>query len=229
MVVAAAVVATMAVFVVATAFVELDGDDPVMVGAGDIADIDSLANEATARLLDDIEGTVFTVGDNVQGSGAAEEFTEYYDPTWGRHKDRTRPAPGNHEYSTPGADPYYKYLGEAAGDSDKGYYSYDIGEWHVVVMNSMCEEVGGCRDSAPQVRWLKEDLAANSDKVCTLAIGHHALFTSGSKYGSQMKMKPAYEELYDAARVRVSLHILGRETLVVALVAGENDLRAGVV
>lgn len=119
MVVAAAVVATMAVFVVATAFVELDGDDPVMVGtgddpvmvgAGDIADIDSLANEATARLLDDIEGTVFTVGDNVQGSGAAEEFTEYYDPTWGRHKDRTRPAPGNHEYSTPGADPYYKYL-----------------------------------------------------------------------------------------------------------------------
>lgn len=170
--------------------------DPVMVGAGDIADFDSPATKDTAKLLDDIDGTVFTVGDNVQGRGSAEEFADYYDPTWGQHKDRTRPAPGNHEYRTPGAAPYYEYFGDAAGDPDKGYYSYDLGEWHVVVLNSNCEKIGGCSANSPQALWLKEDLAANDDKRCTLAYYHHSAFTSGSKYGSQTKMKPAYEVLY---------------------------------
>ncbi len=206
----AAVVAAIAAFVAVSIFTGSPDDDPavaversedggpVMVGAGDIADSDSPATEKPAALLDGIDGTVFTLGDNVQGRGTAEEFARYYDPTWGRHKDRTKPAVGNHEYRTPEASPYFEYFGDTAGDPDKGYYSYDLGEWHVVVLNTNCEKVGGCGAESPQVRWLKEDLAANSDKACTLAMGHHPLFTSGDKHGPQNKMKPLYEELYAA-------------------------------
>lgn len=181
---------------VAPYLLRIGEDTQVMAGAGDIADFDSPATRATARLLDEVDGTIFTLGDNVQGLGSAEEFAEYYDPTWGRQKDRTRPAPGSHEYRIPGAGPYYEYFGTAAGAPDKGYYSYDVGGWHIIVLNSNCEKVGGCSANAPQVTWLKKDLAANDDKVCTLAYFHQALFTSGSKYGSQTKMKPAYKEMY---------------------------------
>src|SRR6185436_17437968 len=91
---------------------------------------------ATAALLDAIPGTVFTLGDNAYPDGTAADFANCYDPTWGRHKSRTRPTAGNHEYNTPGAAPYYAYFGAAAGDPAKGYYSYDLGDWHIVVLNS---------------------------------------------------------------------------------------------
>ncbi len=193
-------VAAVAVVAGTVAFAALEREPSgsrTLVGAGDIADSDSPASEEVAALLDGIEGTVFTLGDNVQGRGAAEEFEEYYDPTWGRHKDRTRPAVGNHEYYTPGASGYFDYFGEAAGDPKKGYYSYDIGEWHIVVLNSMCEEVGGCSADSPEARWLKADLEANPAK-CTLAMGHHPLFSSSDKHGSDKKMKPTYEILHEA-------------------------------
>ncbi len=193
-------VAAVAVIAGTAAFAALEWEPSgsrTLVGAGDIADFDSPASEEVAALLDGIEGTVFTLGDNVQGRGVAEEFEEYYDPTWGRHKDRTRPAVGNHEYYTPGASGYFDYFGEAAGDPEKGYYSYDIGEWHIVVLNSMCEEVGGCSADSPEARWLKADLEANPAK-CTLAMGHHPLFSSSDKHGSDKKMKPTYEILHEA-------------------------------
>lgn len=203
-VIAVAAVLGAAAFVAMPEF--MPGPSEVLVGAGDIADVDSPATEDTAELLDDIEGTVFTLGDNVQGNGDIEEFTEYYDPAWGRHKDRTRPAVGNHEYYTPGAADYFDYFGEAAGDPDKGYYSYDVGEWHVVVLNGMCEEVGGCSPDSPQAQWLKADLEANPAK-CTLAMWHHPLFSSGSKYGGDRKVKPIFEELYAAgAEVVLNAH-----------------------
>lgn len=192
-------VAAVAVIAGTAAFAAFEREPPAsrtLVGAGDIADSDSPASEEVAELLDGIEGTVFTLGDNVQGNGAAKEFEEYYDPTWGRHKDRTRPAVGNHEYYTPGASGYFDYFGEAAGDPEKGYYSYDIGEWHIVVLNSMCEEVGGCSADSPEARWLKADLEANPAK-CTLAMGHHPLFSSSDKHGSDEKMKPTYEILHE--------------------------------
>ncbi|CAN5615568.1 hypothetical protein BH20ACT10_BH20ACT10_24770 [soil metagenome] len=193
-------VAAVAVIAGTAAFAAFEREPPAsrtLVGAGDIADSDSPASEEVAELLDGIEGTVFTLGDNVQGNGAAEEFEEYYDPTWGRHKDRTRPAVGNHEYYTPGASGYFDYFGEAAGDPEKGYYSYDIGEWHIVVLNSMCEEVGGCSADSPEARWLKANLEDNPAK-CTLAMGHHPLFSSSDKHGSDEKMKPTYEILHEA-------------------------------
>jgi hypothetical protein len=115
----------------------------VLVGAGDIASCSGTGDEATANLLDGIAGTVFTAGDNVYDNGTAAEYTNCYGPSWGRHRSRTRPAAGNHEYNTAGATGYYGYFGAAAGDPSKGYYSYDLGAWHVVVrLDRRDEELG---------------------------------------------------------------------------------------
>jgi hypothetical protein len=101
--------------------------DPVLVGAGDIASCSSPGDEATAKLLDGISGTILPLGDNVYEDGTATEFSNCYDPSWGRHKARTKPTVGNHEYHTPGASGYYGYFGATAGASNRGYYSYDLG------------------------------------------------------------------------------------------------------
>jgi hypothetical protein len=183
----------------------LPNADPVLVGAGDIAGCDTTGDEATAKLLDGISGTVFTAGDNAYNSGTPTQFNNCYDPTWGRHKARTKPTPGNHEYLTAGASGYFGYFGSAAGDPSKGYYSYDLGEWHIVALNSMCEKVGGCGATSPMVSWLKQDLAANDDKACTLAYFHHPLFSSGSKHGNSPKMRPSWNALY-AANAEVVLN-----------------------
>ena len=124
----------------------------VIVAVGDIASCSGTADEATARLVGGIDAsTVLTLGDEAYPEGTAEEFDECYKPTWGRFEDRTKPVPGNHEYHTGGAKGYFGYFGKAAGESGKGYYSYDLGEWHIVALNSNCEEVG-CGASSPQVR-----------------------------------------------------------------------------
>src|SRR5215831_2607037 len=134
--------------------------DPVLVGAGDIASCDDLAGaEATAKLIENIPGTVFAVGDLAYPDGTDEQFARCYGATWGRFKDRTRPAPGNHEYHSSGASGYARYFGAAAGDPKKAYYSYDLGTWHIIALNSECAEVGGCAASSPQVQWLRHDLS----------------------------------------------------------------------
>jgi hypothetical protein len=170
-------------------------NDPVLVGAGDIASCASSGDEATANLLDGISGTVFNLGDNAYESGTAAEYQNCYDPTWGRQKARTKPAVGNHEYQTPSASGYFGYFGAAAGDPSKGYYSYELGTWHVVVLNSNCSNVvGGCTATSPQVQWLKNDLATHPN-ACTLAYWHHPLFTS-SQTGTPVA--PFWQALYDA-------------------------------
>lgn len=180
--------------------------DAVLVGAGDIANCGGSGDDATANLLDGIAGTVFTLGDNAYPNGSVTDYANCYGPTWGRHRSRTRPAPGNHEYNTPGAAGYFGYFGSAAGDPSKGYYSYDLGSWHVVVLNSNCAEVGGCAGGSPQESWLRQDLAA-STKPCTVAYWHHPLFTSGAQHGPETEMRPIYQALYDAnAEVVMSGH-----------------------
>lgn len=154
----------------------------VLVGAGDIAS-DNFSHNATATLLDQIvaanpSAVVMAVGDLAYLNGSADDFAAYYHPRWGAHKARTRPAVGNHEYVTPGAAGYFGYWGQAAGDPNKGYYSYDHGAWHVVVLNSNCREVGGCEAGTPQERWLRADLAENPSR-CTLAYWHHPFVSSG--------------------------------------------------
>jgi hypothetical protein len=208
MVVAATVVAALAIVAVLDFYASRSARaaGAVMVGAGDIAKCSTEADEATAKLLDNIPGTVFTVGDNAYPSGTASEFKNCYGPSWGRHKSRTRPALGNHEYETAGASGYFGYFGAAAGDPDRGYYSYDRGEWHVVALNSNCKEVGGCGADSPQGRWLRNDLA-NHPAECTLAYFHHPLFSSGSDHGDQQIARPLWNALYAAdADVVIGAH-----------------------
>jgi hypothetical protein len=175
--------------------------DPVFVGAGDIA-TNGAGDSATAALLDAIQGTVYTLGDNAYNSGTAAEYTSYYDPTWGRHKARTRPAPGNHDYVTAGGSDYYAYFGAAAGPAGLGYYSFDLGNWHIVSLNSNINSA----PTSPQVQWLRGDLAA-STKPCTLAYWHHALFTSGAVDPPSPATRPLYQALYDfGAEVVLSGH-----------------------
>jgi len=172
------------------------GADPVFVGAGDIASCNSSGDEATATLLDGIPGTVFTLGDNAYEAGTATEFTNCYDPSWGRHKARTFPAPGNHDYYSLNASGYFSYFGAAAGDPTKGYHSYDLGTWHIIVINSNCAVVAGCYVDSSQEQWLRADLAAHPT-ACTLAYWHHPRFSSGITHGSSMEMQPIWQALYD--------------------------------
>ncbi len=181
-------------------------DEPaVLVGAGDIADCTDLSGaEATAKLLEQIPGTVMAVGDLAYPDGSKENLA-CYDKTWGRVKARTRPAPGNHEFHAAGARPYFDYFGAAAGPKD-GYYSYELGTWHILALNSECKDIGGCDTGSREVRWLRADLAAHP-AACTLAYFHKPLFSSGSAHGNDPEMKPLWQALYDAnAEVVINGH-----------------------
>jgi hypothetical protein len=168
----------------------------VLVGAGDIASCASTGDEQTAKLLDSISGTVFTAGDNVYERGRLQEFTRCFAPSWGRHKARIRPAAGNHEYLTPNAQGYFTYFGAAAGPPSKGYYSYTLGAWRVIVLNSNCAHVGGCHTGSRQEQWLRAELKANPP-LCTIAYWHHPRFSSGP-HGNTPSVGPFWEALYEA-------------------------------
>jgi hypothetical protein len=167
----------------------------VFVGAGDIANCDVASGGgavATARVLDRIPGTIFTLGDHAYPAGTAKDFKSCYENTWGRHKARTRPAPGNHDYGTPKATGYFDYFGENAGPDRRGYYSYNLGAWHIISLNSYVPADG----RSDQVKWLREDLAANP-AACTLAYWHIPLFSSGA-HGNDRRMVDVWKVLYEA-------------------------------
>ncbi|HYH52053.1 MAG TPA: metallophosphoesterase [Acidimicrobiia bacterium] len=171
--------------------------DPVFVGAGDIAHCGSPGDEATAALVEAIPGTVFTAGDNAYTNGTTQEFTKCYDSSWGRFKPRTMPAPGNHEYQRDrNATGYYKYFGDVAGDPEQGWYDYTLGSWHVVVLNTACSRIGGCGAGSPQELWLRHALAASKAR-CTVAVTHHARFSSAKAHGSVPALEPLWQALYD--------------------------------
>ena len=168
--------------------------DPVLLAAGDIASCGREGDEDTARILDaNPAATVATLGDNVYPDGTEWEFRNCYHPSWGRAKARTRPSVGNHEYYTRNASGYFGYFGSAAGEAGKGYYSYDLGTWHIVVLNSECSEVGGCGADSPQGRWLRSDLAAHPAS-CTLAYWHTPLFSS--RDAASTSVQPFWQALY---------------------------------
>jgi hypothetical protein len=162
-----------------------------LVGAGNIANCSSTNPNATAALLDNIPGTVFTSGDNIYGDGTINDFNSCYNPAWGRHKARTRPATGHKDYQAVGAVGYWQYFGPAGGDSGKYYYSYDLGAWHVVVLNSQIDMSVG---SAQEV-WLKNDLASHPG-VCTLAYWHQPVFSSGGRASANAVQ--FWNDLYNA-------------------------------
>ncbi len=177
-------------------------DVATLVGAGDIAVCGSDRDEATAALLDEIPGTVFTLGDNVYGGARAEHFRECYGPSWGRHRARTRPVAGNHDYDPGDASAYLEYFGVAAAPEGVTWYAYEVGSWQVIALDSDCEAVGGCDAGSPQERWLVETLAG-SDARCTVALWHHPLFSSGA-HGNDGRTQAFWRAL-DAAGAEIVL------------------------
>ena len=170
----------------------------VFAGAGDIA-IEGGNSEATAKLLDTIGGDVFALGDIAYPNGTREDFRGPFDRTWGRHVGRMHPAPGNHEYNTPGAAGYFGYFGGIAGPPGLGYYSFNLGAWHVISLNSNAQERGSGVDvspNSPQGQWLQADLNLHPAK-CTLAFWHHPLFSSGQNRPSPW-MRELFRVLWNA-------------------------------
>lgn len=183
---------------------------PIMVGVGDIASCTQKLGLATAMLVDSIikadsvanvPSTTFTLGDNVYSNGTAEQFAKCFTPSWGNPKlhimQTVHPTPGNHDYETPNAAPYYEYFGKAAGVDGKGYYSYDVGKWHVIALNS--ETVSGSEfsdgDRSAMMQWLDKDLK-DHDAKCTLAYWHNPRFSSGW-HGNDAAFTPIWQTLYD--------------------------------
>jgi uncharacterized protein YcfJ len=196
----------------------------VLVGAGDIAECGTTGDEATANLLDNIAGTVFTAGDNAYNDGSAANYSQCYAPSWGRHKARTRPSPGNHDYRTAGASGYFDYYGSAAGSAGLGYYSYNLGNWHIISLNSNISMSAG----STQEQWLRADLAA-SNKPCTLAYWHHPRFASGSHHGSSTTPQPLWQALYDAnAEIVISGHEHNYERFAPQTPTGAADASRGI-
>jgi len=185
------------------------GDGPgvtvTMVGAGDIASCGATADSKTAKLIESIPGAiVFTAGDDAYQSGSAEQFRQCYGPTWGAFRARTHPVIGNHDMMTSGGAAYFAYFGASAGTPGEGWYSFQAGTWHVVVLNGNCTIVG-CGLASPQLTWLQNDLAAHPGG-CTLAIWHQPRFTSGV-HGSDTRLVPFWEALYQAgAEIVVNGH-----------------------
>jgi uncharacterized protein YjdB len=195
----------------------------VFVGSGDIGDCGRDGKEQTAKLLDNIPGTVYTTGDNAYPDGTDSDFANCYDASWGRHKARTMPSPGNHDYHTSGATGYFKYYGANAGPAGRGYYSFDLGEWHIISLNSNIS----MSSTSAQVTWLKADLAANPKK-CTLAYWHHPRFSSGD-HGNNTSTQPLYQALYDAnADVLLTGHDHSYERFAPQTATGVADAARGI-
>lgn len=200
----------------------------VLVGAGDIADCTDLSGaEATARLIEQIPGTVMAVGDLAYPDGTKANF-DCYDQTWGRVKSRTRPAVGNHEFHSTDATFYFSYFGDVAGNYRDGFYSYELGTWHIVVLNSECAEVGGCNAGSREEKWLRADLTAHP-AACTLAYFHKPLFSSGGKHGDDPELRPLWQALYEGnADVVVNGHDHDYERFALQDPDGKADAKRGI-
>ena len=173
-----------------------DDDDPetfaYVTAVADVAGCASPYDEATSAIVDTLPGLILMAGDIAYESGTRKEFADCYHPSWGRHRDRTRPVPGNHEYETENGAPYYEYFGSNAGPAGLGYYSFNAGTWHIIALNSNINMSAG----SAQEQWLRKDLADNPAS-CTLAYWHHPLFTSGF-HGAQPQVAPLWRALDEA-------------------------------
>jgi hypothetical protein len=171
---------------------------PVLIAAGDIADCLRTGDEQTGDLLDGIEGIVVPLGDNAYQTGTPDEFATCYEPNWGRQKGRSRPVAGNHDYyclgCTTAAEGYFGYFGAAAGDPAKGYYSYTLGSWFVIVINTGTEKAADLAAGSPQEQWLRAELASHSQQ-CVLAMFHHPRF---STVLARPQMRPEVKPIWDA-------------------------------
>ena len=210
--------------------VTVTNDPPaVLLAAGDIAVCTKLGDEATAAILDTIPGTIITLGDNVYEDGTIDEFNNCYGPSWGRHKARTRPSVGNHEYHLAGAYGYYQYFGSAAGDSGKYYYSFDVGKWHIIALNGENSSVApGINNTSAQMAWLRADLAATTAK-CVIAYMHRSRWSNGDSHGSNASMRYAWQALYERdADIVLGAHDHNYERFAPQDTLGNVDLARGI-
>ena len=199
----------------ATQFPVVGDDETLFLGAGDIAQCnpeiapEMSGQEKTAQLIETYppDTPVFTLGDNVYPDGTLEEYENCYDLSWGRFKDRTYPVTGNHEYRTTDLAGYFSYFGERAGD--KTYYSFNLKNWHVIVLDSECPGGlldGVCLEDDPQMRWMRDDLDASSN-ACTLALWHRPRISTG-QHGVGIQLKFFYDLLVDKG---VDLAVTGHD------------------
>lgn len=208
--------------------------DPVIAAAGDIACNIGVPGETTCRhratsdvVVAGSYDRVLVLGDNAYEDGTLNDFRTYFDPTWGRVKRRIRPVPGNHEYQTQGARGYFRYFGKAAGPRGQGYYSFDIGTWHVVALNSNCGEVS-CAEGSDQQMWLRADLSGN-DSACTLAFWHHPRWSSGVTHGGNDDVAPLVTTLYEfGAEVLLVGHEHNYERFAPQTPKGRRDTKSGI-
>lgn len=186
--------------------------DPVVMAVGDMvcgagSGAACKQMEVSQLILDGNPSAFLALGDVQYESGEIADFQNFYTPSYGRFLNLTKPSIGNHEYNDPvgSSDPskvgYWDYFNGVgnytgiAGDRDKGYYSFNVGSWHLIALNSNCSKVGGCSAGSPQYTWLQNDLVANAGAKCTLAYFHHPLFTSGSR--ASTGVIPFWQLLYD--------------------------------
>ena len=203
----------------------------VLLAAGDIAECDHQGDEATGRILAEYpNATIATLGDNAYQDGTLEEFQSCYAPSWGPFKDRTRPATGNHDEATKNAQGYWDFFGAQGGPYDRYYYSYDLGAWHIVVLNSDCWRVGGCEAGDPQAQWLQRDLEQHPN-LCILAYWHRPPFSSG-RYGDPKdteRVRPLWRVLFEkGADVLLTGHEHSYERFAPMNAEGERDDAGGV-
>jgi hypothetical protein len=191
----------------------------LFIGVGDIGVCGSRGDERTAQLVDSVlkadsaagvATAAFTTGDNAYPSGLDRDFVRCFTPSWGDPKKRImkvlRPTIGNHDYQSARGAAYYRYFGQRAGPAFKGYYSYDLGEWHVVALNSEMIVKGTADEIREQYEWLENDLRT-SGRRCTVAYFHHPLYSSGA-HGPNNAMRSLWEKLADGG---VDLILNGHE------------------
>jgi hypothetical protein len=163
----------------------------VLVGAGDISICGQKGDDLTADLLANIPGTIYTLGDNSNENGTSYEYLNCFGPSWGRFLDRLYPTPGNHDYGTENGSAYYDYFPTIQSVRGNGYYSYDIGSWHIIALNSVID----MSNDSFQVKWLREDLVSHP-ALCMLAYWHHPRWTSGTS-GNNGHLATIWQILYD--------------------------------
>ncbi len=182
------------------------GATAILIAAGDVASCSTRADEETGVLVgqlrdaaanDHLEVAVALLGDGAYPSGSAAEWSDCYGPAWGSFKSITHPAVGNHEYLTDGASPYFSYFGSAAGSQETSWYSYTIGAWRIIVLNSECAVVG-CGTGSAQYRWLAAELAgARAAGEPVAAMWHQPRFSTG-EHGDALAIQPIWSALASA-------------------------------
>ena len=195
----------------------------VLVGAGDISICDQDGDNHTSELLASIPGSIFTIGDNSNEHGTPQQYSDCFDYSWGRYMSRLFPVPGNHDYDSNGGASYFDYFGSRAGEYGKGYYSYDVGSWHVIAINSMID----AGDGSEQLQWLQADLGSHPS-LCTLAYYHYPRWSSGA-VGNMDNMASVIQVLYDfGVEVVLSAHDHIYERFAPQDPAGQLDPTSGI-